>query len=222
MNVKDWTIKLDHIAVSLLHAKLNEKMRVFERNSTAFSTFWFIFYCLVMSATGNFLCPGNYTSPPNSLPTNVHSLKPGDIKILAGMGDSLTTGTGARATKFEDNMIEYRGRSFSTGGDATYISRVTTFANILKLFNPHVDGFSMGLGSSNSMLAGLNVGQLGASAKDMPAQAHLLVEKIKNNVWMNIRKDWKIVTMLVGTNDLCKFCEDKVGVLICRNASVRA
>jgi len=31
---------------------------------------------------------------------------------LAGMGDSLTTGTGARATKFEDNMIEYRGRSF--------------------------------------------------------------------------------------------------------------
>jgi len=28
-----------------------------------------------------------------------------------------------------------------------------------------VDGFSMGLGSSNSMLAGLNVGQLGASAK---------------------------------------------------------
>jgi len=56
----------------------------------------------------------------------------------------------------------------------------------------------------------------------MPAQAHLLVEKIKNNVWMNIRKDWKIVTILVGTNDLCKFCEDKVGVLICSNASVKA
>jgi len=42
----------------------------------------------------------------------VHRLKPGDFSIVAGMGDSLITGTGAEAKNFLDTLVEYRGRSF--------------------------------------------------------------------------------------------------------------
>jgi len=44
----------------------------------------------------------------------------------------------------------------------------------------------------------------------MLAQARLLVQRIKDNVWMDINKDWKVLTILVGTNDMCKSCQDKV------------
>lgn len=48
-------------------------------------------------------------------------LHPGDIDIVAAMGDSITAGTGANAlTLFESLFIENRGVSFSIGGLLTY------------------------------------------------------------------------------------------------------
>jgi len=44
----------------------------------------------------------------------------------------------------------------------------------------------------------------------MPAQARLLMQIINDNVWMDINKEWKVVTILVGTNGMCKSCQDKV------------
>jgi len=39
----------------------------------------------------------------------VHGLKPGDFSIVAGMGNSLITGTGAKAKNVLDTLVEYRG-----------------------------------------------------------------------------------------------------------------
>jgi len=51
------------------------------------------------------------SSPPNS----VHALRPGDIDIIAAMGDSLTAGNGALAESFATVAFENRGVSWSGG-----------------------------------------------------------------------------------------------------------
>jgi len=43
---------------------------------------------------------------------SVHKLKVGDIKVVAGMGDSGTAANGAESTQLFDIMTQYRGRSF--------------------------------------------------------------------------------------------------------------
>jgi hypothetical protein len=45
----------------------------------------------------------------NSIPTSVHTLRPSDIKCIGAMGDSFTTGLGARAITPNDLLLEDRG-----------------------------------------------------------------------------------------------------------------
>lgn len=44
-------------------------------------------------------------------PTNVNKLRPGDIDVIAAMGDSLTAGNGLRAFVFWNLITENRGIS---------------------------------------------------------------------------------------------------------------
>jgi len=107
------------------------QMKIFTQKSTAFSPYLHILYGLVISATGNILFPENYTfdSTPTSgkklrqsctsvpASTNiicfkmflnklytVHRPKPGDFRIMACIGDSLTTGTRAKSKDFLDTL----------------------------------------------------------------------------------------------------------------------
>ena len=45
----------------------------------------------------------------NQTPTSVHKLRPGDIDIIAAIGDSLTAGNGAKATNALQVTLEYKG-----------------------------------------------------------------------------------------------------------------
>ncbi len=47
---------------------------------------------------------------------------------------------------------------------------------------------------------------------DMPEQASKLVQKLKSDRLVSMEKGWKFITMLVGGNDLCQFCEDPVSL----------
>uniref|UniRef100_A0A182TIB6 Lipase domain-containing protein n=1 Tax=Anopheles melas TaxID=34690 RepID=A0A182TIB6_9DIPT len=71
------------------------------------------------------------------VPTSVHKLRPGDINVIAAMGDSLTAATGAAASGFIDLYQENRGLAWSIGGQWDW-RNVTTLPNILKVFNPKV------------------------------------------------------------------------------------
>lgn len=42
-------------------------------------------------------------------PTSVHALRPGDIDVIAAMGDSLTAGNGAFALNIQHLFVENRG-----------------------------------------------------------------------------------------------------------------
>ncbi|XP_078205742.1 phospholipase B1, membrane-associated isoform X3 [Callithrix jacchus] len=150
----------------------------------------------------DFLCTEWNAS--NSVPTSVHKLRPADIKVVAALGDSLTTAVGARPNNSSDLPASWRGLSWSIGGDGD-LETHTTLPNILKKFNPYLLGFSTGTWEAT---AGLNVAAEGARARDMPAQARDLIERMKNSPDINLEKDWKLVTLFIGGNDLCHYCEN--------------
>ncbi|XP_043836931.1 phospholipase B1, membrane-associated [Dromiciops gliroides] len=150
----------------------------------------------------DFLCLEQGSS--NSGPTSVHQLRPADIKVVAALGDSLTTALGAGATNITSLSTAWRGVSWSIGGDGI-LETHTTLPNILKKFNPSLHGFSTG---TEKETAGLNVAVGGALAQDLPSQARELVDKMKNSLEINLEQDWKLITILIGSNDLCQYCEN--------------
>lgn len=148
------------------------------------------------------------TPSSESIPSSVHRLTPGDIKVIGGIGDSLTAANGAKASTLLGLLTEYRGISWSMGGDADS-STVTTIPNLLKRYNPSIRGFSIGTGSYTSTGANFNLAQPGHTSHDMLNQAQLLVKKIKADTRVNFNEDWKLINFFVGGNDLCKFCKDE-------------
>lgn len=46
---------------------------------------------------------------------SVHKLRPGDIDIIGGVGDSLTVGTGSFSFILPQLVVDHRGISFSAG-----------------------------------------------------------------------------------------------------------
>ncbi|NXG52687.1 PLB1 Phospholipase, partial [Psilopogon haemacephalus] len=141
-------------------------------------------------------------APSSEVPTSVHELKPADIKVIGALGDSLTTAVGANPT---DLQTELRGLSWSIGGDGA-LETCTTLPNILKKFSPNIFGFSSG---SSKETAGFNVAEGGATASNMPAQAHKLMELMRSSSEINFKEDWKLITVFIGGNDLCQYCLDK-------------
>eukprot|EP00070_Physeter_catodon_P045497 XP_028352391.1 phospholipase B1, membrane-associated-like [Physeter catodon] len=154
-------------------------------------------------------CPDK--DPSDTIPTSVHRLKLADIKVIGALGDSLTAGNGAgsKPGNVLDVLTQYRGLSWSVGGDQN-LSSVTTLPNILREFNPSLKGFSVGTGKENSPGAFLNQAVAGARAEDLPVQARRLVDLMKNYTNINFQEDWKIITLFIGGNDLCDVCDDPV------------
>ncbi|KAM8945381.1 phospholipase B1, membrane-associated [Pelodytes ibericus] len=145
------------------------------------------------------------SGPSSQIPTSVHSLRPADIKVVAALGDSLTAAFGAKATILTELAREWRGVSWSIGGDGD-LETYTTLPNILKKFNPNLKGFSTGIGSEN---ANFNVAIGGSKAENLPAQARTLVDRMKASAEINFNEDWKMITIFIGGNDLCQYCQNR-------------
>jgi len=146
---------------------------------------------------------------PKEHGTNVHNLLPSDIKLVAGIGDSLTAGNGALAYTAFGLLIEYRGRSFSMGGDGEgrgwENDDVVTFPNLLRHFSNHLTGDSIYKGKHDSKYARFNHAIPGSTAPDMKAQAETLIEHMKSSPDLDFYNDWKVITVFVGGNDLCDY-----------------
>ncbi|XP_056873577.1 phospholipase B1, membrane-associated-like [Takifugu flavidus] len=152
-------------------------------------------------------CEDLSSSP--SIPTSVHKLRPGDIKVVAAVGDSLTAGNGIAASPHNilDVLTQYRGLSWSIGGEGNLTS-VTTLPNILKHFNPNVTGYSSGIGKQDTPQAFLNQAVAGAKTKDLAPQIKALVARMKNTSGINFESDWKLITIFIGGNDICDHCQN--------------
>ncbi|XP_076481971.1 phospholipase B1, membrane-associated-like [Bombus vancouverensis nearcticus] len=71
---------------------------------------------------------------PN-VPESVHRLRPGDIDVIAAMGDSLTADAGIFATNLLEVLVENRGASASIGGEGTW----RTYLTLLNIFKQEID-----------------------------------------------------------------------------------
>ena len=62
----------------------------------------------------------------------------------------------------------------------------------------------------------LNVARGGATNRQMKDQAEHLVEKLLDNNktedHIDFNNDWKLVTLFIGGNDLCRICNDWVSL----------
>jgi phospholipase B1, membrane-associated len=144
------------------------------------------------------------------VPDSVHRLRPSDIKVVAALGDSVTAGFATDAQNLIQLVFESRGRPFAIGGAESLEQRIT-LPNLLKKFNPDLVGFSLGSNLPETPIdqQGLNVAVSGAIALNMTEQAMNLVARIKADPKIDIQKDWKMVTMFIGANDLCAYCLNK-------------
>lgn len=148
--------------------------------------------------------------PPrsNPKPNSVHKLQPGDIDVIAAIGDSLTAANGAKASLITGLLEECRGVAWNMGGEKD-VSTISTLPNILRKFNPNLYGFSLGSGNSDSANAVLNVGYPGHTSHEMLDQAKKLVARMRADPKVDFDNDWKLITFFIGGNDLCKYCKDR-------------
>ncbi|CAB3407241.1 unnamed protein product [Caenorhabditis bovis] len=132
--------------------------------------------------------------------TSVADISPEDIKIISAMGDALATGVGL----WPNADIEFRGASFPIGGDST-IDGLVTIPNILREFSPKLVGVSHGMGADLPDHQ-LNVAKTGATTVDLPRQAKELVRRLKKLTEANYMKEWVMITIAIGTEELCYYC----------------
>ncbi|CAF4354272.1 unnamed protein product, partial [Rotaria sordida] len=102
-------------------------------------------------------------------------------KCIGAIGDSLTAGLGAHALTPVGLFLEYRGVSWSIGGDYTY-SKVLSLPNILRQYNPELKGFSTKvtviiLNGQDAKNNHLNIAKSGDHSFHMPDQARLLMNR---------------------------------------------
>lgn len=88
------------------------------------------------------------------------------------------------------------------------MSYVTTLPNILRQYNPNLYGYSTETTPTSSYLdlpnTRLNVARTGAHAEEMLGQAQVLVQKMRASDNIDFDNDWKLVTILIGSNDICQ------------------
>ncbi|GMR39566.1 hypothetical protein PMAYCL1PPCAC_09761, partial [Pristionchus mayeri] len=154
-------------------------------------------------------CDAEVMKKSKTKPKSVHSLRFADIDIIASLGDSLTAGNGAGAPANDAVavLIQYRGLVFGIGGDKSLDEHIT-LANILKKFNPELDGFSTGTGSANVWKTSkLNAAVPGAESSDLFEQATDLIRRMREHPEIDIENTWKLVHIFIGANDMCDWCD---------------
>ncbi|TGZ38865.1 phospholipase B1, membrane-associated-like [Temnothorax longispinosus] len=147
--------------------------------------------------------PCNVTGGRSSkVPKSVHKLRPGDIDVIAAMGDSLTAGAGIFAGSLLQVAIENRGVTAAGGGQGTW-RQYLTVPNIIKEFNPNLIGYALGDSLTIHKASQLNVAEIGAESGDIAYMAEILVKRIKNDPRIDVQKHWKFISLMIGSNDFC-------------------
>jgi len=136
---------------------------------------------------------------------DVNKLQPGHIKVVMSLGDSITCGYSAKDTSVL-SLKQYRGLSFPIGTDPG----VVTLPNLIKQYSPpgYPLGGSIGTGLRDAPGNGLNGAVSGAINSDLYGQAEWVVAQLKANKQINLAKDWKMLSVWMGSNNLCVICQN--------------
>ncbi|CAI2353933.1 unnamed protein product [Caenorhabditis sp. 36 PRJEB53466] len=144
----------------------------------------------------------NSIDPHEQYPDDVNSVKPHHIRVIGAMGDSLTIGSRA-SNVIKDEKQRYPGNAFFTGMDTEVDGHLTVY-NIFRVIAEETDSklFGGSTGEDYGENTGLNVAVGGRKSDDILRQAEDLVARIKANSEIDIKKDWKLVSLWIGTNDV--------------------
>ncbi|KAG2223055.1 hypothetical protein INT45_008256 [Circinella minor] len=164
-------------------------------------------------------CPKLVSSSRRQQPTNIHDLRPDDIKAVAVIGDSISAGLAMENTKAEcitnNEFIEYRGLSFDAGGDegAITVPNFIDYYTLEKLAGSSIgkrqmpicpDSFFCTNASSDPSVDHFNAAIPSGTTRNMNQQIKYLIPKIgKNSPFAN---EWKVLTIELGMNDLAVSC----------------
>ncbi|XP_012159994.1 phospholipase B1, membrane-associated [Ceratitis capitata] len=135
-------------------------------------------------------------------PTSVHQLRPGDIDIIASIGDSLSAGNGIMSDRVLHILNEFRAFSFSGGGYGDWRSYLT-LPNILREFNPNLYGYSTENELTVDSTSRLNIAEPMIMSRDLPFQARVLIDRMRQDPNVDMENHWKLLTIFVGNNDIC-------------------
>jgi len=168
-------------------------------------------YCCVSVSAGVLNCPA---LPPHT-PKSIHDLRPNDIKVIMALGDSITAAFGVMGA--DGGLNEFRGKSWSIGGD----DNATTVPNFLKTWVPNIQGAAKGQHlleycagpqcpnfQYHPVVDVHNAAQSGAMIMNLPThEMDYLLKQIYANPNIDIANDWKLLTILIGANDICSCCD---------------
>ncbi|KAF3700779.1 Phospholipase B1, membrane-associated [Channa argus] len=123
-----------------------------------------------------------------------------------------TSAIGANGSTILSIPFEFRQVSWSIGGYGTY-QNVITLANIFKLFNPRLLGPSPRMTMHGQPTTvnetGFNFAVTGHNTLNVSDQIGHMINTFKTYPGLNFHEDWKVVTMLIGMNDICDYCKNK-------------
>ncbi|KAI8984085.1 hypothetical protein BDF20DRAFT_816392 [Mycotypha africana] len=168
-------------------------------------------------------CP-TLSRRPQSVITDIASLRVNEFDMIAGLGDSLMTGFASENVNALERwtmaiMQEHRGQSPIMGGD----DNANTLANFLKHYNSGIVGASVGSHLASFCINGvcpilsnfwvpfkdnLNAAQTGAIAKNLDYELDYLIPRMKTMMKNNFEKSWKLVNIQIGSNDQCSSCTE--------------
>ncbi|ORE15083.1 hypothetical protein BCV71DRAFT_186087 [Rhizopus microsporus] len=175
---------------------------------------------------------------PRSTPAqSVHDLRPDDIKIVAGLGDSVMAGFAAKGVQERflniQNLYENRGVSFALGGDPDTI----TMPNILHYYSHNLYGASVGdhlisicfgnqicpKGQYREDIDILNAAQSGARSLNLDHELDYIMDVLQKAYDDNKVKptDWKLITIFIGSNDICHSCTEPTSLPVSFAANVQ-
>jgi phospholipase B1 len=166
---------------------------------------------LVVNAEGKLNC----TVLPPHTPKDINDLRPNNIKVVMALGDSITAAFGVMGNA--GKMDEFRGKSWCIGGD----DGALTVPNFLSTWVPDVQGAAKGQHVVEYCTGGfcpnfqyhpdvdkLDAAQSGGMIVNLPQhEMDYLLKQVYNNPAIDIANDWKLLTILIGANDICGCCE---------------
>jgi len=143
--------------------------------------------------------------PPPPPATNVRQLRPGNIKAIMAMGDSITAGFAMLGYPPED-LLEWRDHVFSIGG----ADGAATLPNLFAKYNPNLQGAAQSWTFPMQPGAWLDAGVSHASVQDTPPQVAYLVNQLQTTykTKVDFQNDWKLLTLFIGANNLCGACRN--------------
>ncbi|KAJ8663321.1 hypothetical protein O0I10_000560 [Lichtheimia ornata] len=161
--------------------------------------------------------------PPREGAKSVQDLRPDDIRLVMGIGDSVMAGFGAKGivnNRFIslNTLKENRGVSFAMGGDPGAM----TVPNLIQYYSPNLLGSSVGdhmisicfgdeicpKGQYRESIDKMNAAQSGARSLNLDHEIDYLLERL-DELYHDQQiqpTDWKLLTFFIGSNDICHSC----------------